>query len=331
MKEASYCPICNSEKILLLKEHSFKFPGGDIENHLMDANYTRLWIFFEKIAKARDKFRFFVMLCKKCGFIFLNPRFTDNEMKTKYETINQIGSVKYRLSKNPEFYLDKRAYRVYKLINKYYKHDTINKPKLLDYGGASGYILKNFIGKFECTILDYQKWDLNEDIKYLGRDLLDLSESDKFDVIFVLHTLEHVIKPKEFIQRIITHLTKNGIIYVEVPLGCFYEWEKLKNPITHINFFSEESLYKCFNLCGLDVLHLRTSAQWVTHGKMLCLNIIGFKDSFEKPIPISNILSTKVQMSKINTYYYYLLMLISQISQINFKKIKNLLKNLKLD
>lgn len=329
MKEASYCPICNSEKIESLKEYLFAFPGGNIENHLIDANYTRLWIFFEKIARVRDKFHFLLMLCKKCGFIFLNPRFTKNEMKTKYKIINQLESVKYRLSKIPEFNLEKRAKRVFKLINKYYKHETKDKPKILDYGGASGYILKNFIEKFECAIIDYQKWELKEEIKYLGKDLQDLNDSDKFDIILVLHTLEHMIKPKEFIQSISTHLTNNGIIYLEVPLGCFYEWKNLKNPITHINFFSEESLYKCFKICGLNVLHLKTSAQWVTHGKMLCLNIIGTKKLIEKSIPINYILSTKVQQSKIHTYYYYFLMLISQISQINFKKIKSFLKILK--
>ena len=329
MKEVSKCPTCNSEKLMRLKEYSFTFPGDDIKNHLMDANYTRLWIFFEKILKVRENFSFFIIFCKNCGFIFLNPRFTENEMNVKYQTINELKSVKYRLGKIPEFNLEKRAHRVYKLIKKYYKHESIDKPKILDYGGASGYVLSNFIDEFECAILDYQKWDLNVNIKYLGKTLQDLNESEKFNIILVLHTLEHVINPKEFIQSVITHLTEHGIIYVEIPLGCFYEWENFKNPITHINFFSEESIYKCLDVCGLNVLHLKTSVQWVTHGRMLCLNIIGTKKLSENAVPISRILSTKAQMSKMNTYYYYLLMLVSQISQFNLKKIKNFIKNLK--
>ncbi|MFX1257036.1 MAG: class I SAM-dependent methyltransferase, partial [Promethearchaeota archaeon] len=330
MKEVSNCPICNSEKFMRLKEYSFTFPGGEVENHLMDANYTRLWIFFEKILKVRKNFSFFIILCQNCGFIFLNPRFTENEMKIKYETINELESVKYRLGKIPEFNLEKRANRVYKLINKFYKHESRDKPKILDYGGASGYILKIFLNGFECAILDYQKWDLNKDVKYRGKTLEDLNDFEKFDVILILHTLEHVINPKKFIQSIITHLTEHGILYIEIPLGCFYEWENLKNPLTHINFFSEESIYKCFDVCGLNILHINTSVQWVTRGKMLCLNIIGTKSLSEKGVPISRILSTKAQMSKMNTYYYYLLTVISQITQSKLNKIKYFIKNIKL-
>jgi SAM-dependent methyltransferase len=246
------------------------------------------------------------MICESCGFIFTNPRFSEKDLEVKYNTIKELGSVKYRLKKNPPSNLDKRANRIYNLINKFFNYTQEATPTILDYGGASGYNLLPFVNSFKCGILDYEKWVLPAGVEYLGKDLSDLKDIDKFDVILLLHTLEHVIHPKNFIDELSKHLNENGILYVEVPLGCFREWKFIREPLTHINFFSEESLFKCFELCDLSVIYLATSYQWVTHGKMWCLNIIGSRQKYRRLSPIKNVLSTKKQMSKINYYFPYL-------------------------
>lgn len=331
MREIKNCPICNATELKKIKDYTFKFPGKDVSNHLHESTYVRLWILFEKIITDSNECSLYCMLCKKCGFIFLNPRLTENEVYIKYNMINELGSVKYRLKKTPGFNLNRRANRVFSLINMLYKENSKSTPKILDYGGSSGYILNPFINKFQCFILDYQKWKLPEGINYLGNDLQDLKENDKFDIILVLHTLEHVVNPKEFLIDISKHLNKNGIIYIEVPLGCFYEWKHLKDPLTHVNFFSEESLFKCFKLCNLSPLHLKTSVQWVLHGNMLCVNIIGTKIKTDNPVKLRKLIPTNIQISKFYhyQYYYYFLALMSKISTINPSNMNNIVKILK--
>ncbi|MCD6309309.1 MAG: class I SAM-dependent methyltransferase, partial [Candidatus Eremiobacteraeota bacterium] len=288
------------------RELKFKFPGENVREHLEDPIYTRLWILFEKILKTRDDVKFYSVLCRNCGFIFTNPRYTMEEMKIKYDAINELGSVKYRMKKNPPSNLSSRARRIYDLVKKYFNKSYDTGPMVLDYGGSYGYNLVPFVEKFDCSILDYERWDLPAGIKYLGEDLDDLKNSDKFDVILLLHTLEHVIEPADFLANLCDHLKDDGIIYVEVPLGCFKEWEIISEPLTHVNFFSEESLYNCFEICKLKVIHLDTSFQWVTHGKMWCLNAIGAKNKYDGPQLARSPLSTGNQMNKINYYLPYL-------------------------
>ena len=100
-----------------MKEHVFKYPGDDADNNLADIIYLRLWILFRKIVKDNNDIVFNSMLCKSCGLIFTDPRFSEDEMKIKYDTINELGSVKYRLQKDPPVDLENRANKIYNLIS----------------------------------------------------------------------------------------------------------------------------------------------------------------------------------------------------------------------
>lgn len=305
MQTTGKCPLCNSKNIETIYEYVFGYPGENVHEHLLDITYVRLWILFERIIKNRGDIKFQACLCRKCGFIFLNPRFSNKDLTIKYESIFELGSVKYRLQENPPSNLDLRAKRIYELIKQHAYSNSSSKPEVLDYGGASGYNLIPFIDSCECGILDYEKWDLPKGVAYLGEDISDLDEGASFDVILLLHTLEHVLKPKLFLETLCNVLKDRGIIYVEVPLGCFREWQTLSEPLTHINFFSEQSLYNCFQYCGLHIIHLSTSFQWITHGRKWCINIIGSKN-----LPPNSIrpeaLSTEKQMKKIKYYLPYL-------------------------
>jgi SAM-dependent methyltransferase len=306
MIQIKNCPICHSNKLKILKRHTFKYPGNNVKNNLNDISYIRRWILFQKIIPDEISFNFSSTLCCSCGFIFTNPRFNENEIKIKYETINELGSVKFRIKNTPPANAKKRAKRIFTLIQRFHNFDRKKKPKILDYGGAAGDNLYFFMSNFQCNILDYERWNLPKKINYLGRNLSDLKEIEKFDVILLLHTLEHIVDPKEFLIQIASFLKKDGIIYVEVPLGCFQEWKFLREPLTHINFFSEESLYNCFKFTNLDIDYLHTSFQQVTTTKKWCVNIIASKRTNKNKINFSNFLSTKKQMSYLFYYIPYI-------------------------
>ncbi|MHA1757256.1 MAG: class I SAM-dependent methyltransferase [Promethearchaeota archaeon] len=302
MKYLKNCPICFSQKLTKLKEYKFKYPGNDIYKNLLNISYVRLWILFSKILKKNKQTYFYCFLCNNCGFIFLNPRFTEEELELKYKIINQIGSVKFRLKKHPLINLNKRVTRIHRLINKYYKKKE-KFPKILDYGGASGYILTPFIEQYECYVIDYEKWPMSKGIKYLGKQLSNIPPNKKFDVILLLHILEHVINPRNFIKNVQEYLNEDGIVYIEIPLGCVDEWNHLKDPLTHFNFFSEQSIYNCLKINNLKIIYLKTAYQWVSHGKMWCINIIAQKSKKKSLISFKNIKSTKQQMFIYKFFY----------------------------
>jgi hypothetical protein len=76
-------------------------------------------------------------------------------------------------------------------------------------------------------------------------------------VVLYCHTLEHVVDPAREIQKIKDILEPSGLLYIEVPFGCWNEYKHTRNLLTHVNFFSEASLYYLLDMCGLSVRYLR--------------------------------------------------------------------------
>lgn len=306
MERFEKCPSCNSPHLKILKEYVFKYPGNDIKSNLHDIIYERLWILFRKILKTKNNALFYAMMCESCKLIYLVPRCSEDEIAIKYKTINELGGVKYRLKNYNQRHVETRANRIYELINKFMNYTQTPMPKILDFGGASGYILRPFINRFKCHIIDFEKWELPDGIEYLGTNLSSLNKTDRFDVILLLHTLEHIVHPKKFLEDLCRYLDDDGMIYIEVPLGCFKEWQYVEEPLTHINFYSEESIYKCLESCGLETIYIGTAYQQVVRAKMWCINVLATKAKIDAPLKISDMLSTHKQMSKINYYIPYL-------------------------
>ncbi|MFW9899596.1 MAG: class I SAM-dependent methyltransferase, partial [Candidatus Thorarchaeota archaeon] len=176
-----------------------------------------------------------------------------------------------------------------------------------------------FINNFKCYLLDLRRYRLPKGVYYIGNNLKNLSIKDKFDIILMLHTLEHVHNPREILKDIYNHLNENGIIVIQVPLGCMREWKSLKNPYVHVNFFSEQSLYNCVRLAGLKVLHIKTEITKFTRYRSWQLNIVATKrvEGTVKTISINNLLSTRQQQIRLS---YYLLYFFFNFFKLIFKK-----------
>lgn len=311
MQETIYCPCCRSSSINSVKTVRFNFPGNNVQDNLQDIPFVRKWILFKKILKSEQSAVFRVMLCRHCGFLFLNPRLTEGEIKLKYQTTNELGDVKMRYNLNPLRNSDKRALRIYSLVNKYFPGELKNK-KILDYGGSWGYNLYPFIERNnECFILDYEKWGYYEKgIKYIGHEFTSLERHYLFDVMLILHTLEHIADPHLFLEQAVSHLNEGGLIYVEVPLGAFHEYSHLRDPITHLNFFSEESIVKLFQSMDLGVVHISTKNQWVTTSRGLCINVIGIK---KRDKGINRKINFKTTYYQMRNYAYYLQLILNKL------------------
>jgi SAM-dependent methyltransferase len=305
MFNAEICPSCGSKHLKKIKDHNFSYPGPNVQENVTDMVYVRLWILFTDIIKDRKSATFSSMQCETCGLIFTNPRFSEGDMTAKYTRLAEFAQTKKLLEVDPLVDIEERAEKVYKLCSKFASGGNDRRPKVLDYGGAAGYILKPFLNRFDCGILDYERWELPEGVKYLGRDLSDLQQTDKFDVILLLHTLEHAVHPGRLVQQLSKHLSDDGILYVEVPLGCFKEWSYISEPLTHIDFFSEESLFHCFNGAELRVLHASSAYQRVARAKMWCINMVGTKNAVVPALSLKDTKSTANQMNNLSYYVPY--------------------------
>jgi SAM-dependent methyltransferase len=274
------CPICRGAKLEVLRKQRFVAEGPALREELsppVSDRDERLWIYFHKIRRDLSPSELAATICESCGFIFFNPRLTEAEITTKYETINTLGFDQQRHRKHDLLHIGERRRRVYDLMASVIGPDLQGKQlEILDYGGAEGHLLVPFAERGHATyLLDYVVYPTPDpNIRYLGRDLDDLPEDRRFDVIFLLHTLEHVVHPVELLSALRERLRPGGWLYVETPLGVWLEWEFLREPLTHVNFFSEQSLAAAADRAGLHTVHLDTQWQWVTKTKNPCVNMV---------------------------------------------------------
>jgi SAM-dependent methyltransferase len=256
MKAIKSCPICQSEECHELLSRKVLYPGSDLKSNLLDIDYVRNNVLFDRILHTREPVEFRFFICAKCGFIFFSPRPEENDMVVKYALVNELGDSKLR-----EDYLyfgktadDRRALEIYKSVGQF---GNVHNSNVIDIGGARGLNLKYFLGDNRCFVVDYEKHELLEGTQALGTTAQDVPESIRAGVVLYCHILEHVVDPAGEIRQIKRILEPDGLLYIEVPFGCWREYQHTKNFLTHINFFSEGSLYHLLDSCGLSVRYLK--------------------------------------------------------------------------
>jgi len=304
MEKVSSCPVCNSTSLTRLGDHTYEFPGDDVKNNLISKKYVRRWILFKHILKTDDKSTVFhVDMCSDCGFIFSNPRFTTEEMELKYKLIDELGSVKARVSNYPEKYRDMRAKRIFDLVDGC-RGDLglTGSARVLDYGGQGGVNLKYFDENgYACEVIDYEEWPMPGNVKYAGRTLNDVQGNP--EIVLCNHTLEHVVDPVDFVSGIANVMNNASLLYIEVPLGAFYrEYQRVMDiePLTHVNFFSEQSLKEVCDRAGLNTHYLKTEYQQLQTVKYWCINIVVGKAPARKSVKPR---STSSQLGKKWVYF----------------------------
>lgn len=296
MIKVDRCVLCGSKRQRVLITHSYSRPHTKGQAQLSYVD-SRLEILFDHIWEGGDVAEFDVVLCGACGIIFSNPRYTDAEITTKYKAIGQMQSDRVRKAGKNLALAEAKAAEIHRVVSNMMDADRAHGPKrILDYGGAGGMYISPFIpAGHHCFLLDYVAYPLPEKVTRLGKDLADLDENARFDVILLLHVLEHCTGPTEMIAKLSRYLADDGLLYVEVPLGCWREWKHLKEPLTHVNFFSEQSLCNCVSNVGLDVAHLSTKFQYAVVSRSLCVNLIARKSAPQANITFK---STRRQMSQ---------------------------------
>lgn len=90
--------------------------------------------------------------------------------------------------------------------------------------------------------------------------------NEKYDFIFISHTLEHLPDPVAVLRQAKRYLAENGLIYVNVPNSRSNRFRKrgrrsgidYGNFPMHLNFFTPSSMSYLTNESGLKLVQLRT-------------------------------------------------------------------------
>ncbi len=224
--------------------------------------------------------RFRIVSCQVCGFSFLDPRPSSDEIHRFYEgywlheqasgeTIRSmnLGGIKEKI-KHFAFY---PYFRKYGATGLDLLPQDFSGNRLLDVGCGNGGFLKHYqdngwkiygVDFSPDAILSAKKL-LSVDTLYYG-ELTDCHFKDKsFDVITMYHLLEHVYDPVATLEEVRRTLKEDGLLVLRVPNIDSWEskvfgrnWMPLEVP-RHLSHFSVSILSNFLERNGLKVIKVR--------------------------------------------------------------------------
>ena len=226
------CPLCNRNDYEIIIHQTKKIGRGKK--------------YFEAIFNSSSSiFCDQVVRCKKCNFIYLNPRI-------KQKIINKG----YSFSKDRKFISqNKNRIKTFKnTLNIISERIDLSKKKILDIGSGGGAFLKackdnNIIAEG----IEPNKWLVNYSKKKYGvnistRKLDKITKS--YDIISLFDVLEHIPNIKLTIKKIYKLVKKDGYIIINVPDHDSLARKLLRKKwpfylSVHLHYFNKDSL------CGL--------------------------------------------------------------------------------
>src|SRR3989339_486715 len=158
--------------------------------------------------------------CDNCKLIFTDKYLGNFDPKTLYKKYYNEISGRFLLGieyviKMLRFF---RAFKVFTICS--------HSKSILDIGSGRGfmlYYLKNYYKYIRTagTQISKNAFEFSKNklgLEIYDKDLLELTLANgSFNVISILHVLEHVTQPEKYIEKIYQLLDKNGKLIIEVP------------------------------------------------------------------------------------------------------------------
>ncbi|HBB35116.1 MAG TPA: hypothetical protein DDZ80_22800 [Cyanobacteria bacterium UBA8803] len=208
-----------------------------------------------------------LLKCRKCSHIFADLKLTDEELFQLYSRNYFLGD------EYSDYVADKRVIQKnFKLRLKTLRSflDPNLHASLLEIGCAYGFFLEVAQTRFKRVL----GIDITEDgVKYASNILhLDAIHGDllkydfgeqKFDVVCMWDTIEHLRQPQLYIEKMSRHMASGSLLAITTgdiaSMNARLRQDKwrLIHPPTHIHYFSKTTLAKLLNNYGFDVVYNR--------------------------------------------------------------------------
>jgi hypothetical protein len=264
MQPIDTCPICSGKALLRYDAKISPFLAARVWNKEPSNIYS-------KIELCR---------CKRCSFIFFNPRLEGAELAKLYKNYRDPEYVRIRslyeenytaelndsMGNDPHI-IEMRNRNLSGILKK--NTDLASIRSVLDFGGDRGQFIADELASSERYVYEISGVNPLPGIHEI--DTLDECKKHSYDLIMCCHVLEHVPFPQVELEQILS-LAKNGTyVYIEVPCEVPY-LSKLKFPFLikiahrllkfdynmheHINFFNVKSVEALIIQHGLVPLFL---------------------------------------------------------------------------
>lgn len=206
------------------------------------------------------------ILCKKCGHLFLDIRFTESEMNSLYDGYRDHDYTELREIYEPGYrernnglnygvnYIDE--------IEEFLAPHLVFPVSILDWGGDTG---KNTPFKARNKLLHI--YDISnkpyvvDGAKKINKEV---ATDTRYDLVVCSNVLEHTPFPIDIVLSIKDMMRPDTILYVEVPLEDIVRTCESKASLRnkkhwheHINFYSEGSIRALLRNAGLSVIDFK--------------------------------------------------------------------------
>ena len=233
------CPICSSSEKTVL--------------------YTQ--DFHNKIIALMD--RYDVVVCKDCGFVYADNISEQTDFDNYYADMS-----KYEFNDRDGVATDDcMAY--YKKVADFlipYVKDV--NARILDVGCSTGGLLSVFKSKGYLNLLGLDPAPLCVKavkeiyaVEAVADNLSNFKTDEKFDLIILSATLEHIVDFGDSIRKISFLLKNQGILFVEVPdaerFDSFISAPFQQFSTEHINYFSRHSIANLLSRLSFEIIEIR--------------------------------------------------------------------------
>ncbi len=215
---------------------------------------------FNDIVGMADRYEQRIGVCSACGFIFTKNPFDDEQLSNRYKNHSkfEFDAEDYILSESEDYKI--RSLRQKQFIERVIGLDKVDS--ILEVGAASGYNLGLYK---ECKVYGIEPSSVNckNAKKYYDVDMFcgmfdefwEKNKGEKYSLIFLSHVLEHLVNPKDFVEK--CSKINDAYFFIEVPT---LDYKFVDEPYgmfceEHVNIFTLESLEKLMGACGYELMN----------------------------------------------------------------------------
>lgn len=216
---------------------------------------------YKDLLGMASEYKYSVGICPNCGFIYTYNPFDESILSNRYKNYSkfEFDDDDYFLSETDDYKF--RSIRQHDFIDRVVGLNNINS--ILEIGASSGYNLSLYSEKetygIEPSIINCKNALTNYNIDmFCGTfsEFMELNKMQKcYDLIFLSHTLEHIVNPCDFIRK--CSEMNNKYIFIEVPT---LDYKKVDEPFgmfceEHVNIFTLDSLERLMKACGYSLVN----------------------------------------------------------------------------
>jgi 2-polyprenyl-3-methyl-5-hydroxy-6-metoxy-1,4-benzoquinol methylase len=198
------------------------------------------------------------VICRSCGLVYQSPRMTNAESQAFYEAeYRQL--YQGQEGPNPKD-LAVQAARARLILEFIYQPIRV-AARALDIGCSTGILLQQFQARYQAQVYGIEPGNIYRQYAHsLGLEVFSSLDElqhaglPRFNLVSMMHVLEHLPNPVEYLQNLRTQfLTPDGWLILEVPNlyahDCF--------EVAHLISFSSHTLSQVVQKAGYRVVQLR--------------------------------------------------------------------------